>query len=57
LTLGTTKEVLYLSVFDRDGRPEERGREGKMLSERDLWDSGLSASSGISKSASKSTFD
>jgi len=57
LTLGTTKEVLYLSVFDRDGRPEERGREGKTLSERDLWDSGLSASSGISKSASKSTFD
>lgn len=57
MTLETTKEVHYLSVFDRDGRPEERGVEGKTLSERELWNIGLSGSSGISKSAAKSTFD
>lgn len=60
MTLEITKEVHYLSVFDRDGRPEEKEREEKTLSERDLWDIvgiGLSGSSGISKSASKSTFN
>ncbi len=48
--------VDYLSVFDRDGRPDDKRGEGKMLSERGLWDIlgiGISGSSGTSKSASK----